>query len=92
MALFGAAMALFAGPSSAQQAVEWEDPAVFAVNREPPRASFFALESRSLALAGDVPASSLVRSLNGSWKFHWVERSAERPPGFFEEAFDDSGW
>jgi beta-galactosidase len=72
--------------------VEWEDPAVFAVNREPPRATFFALESRELALTRDWAASRYVRSLNGPWKFHWVERSAERPTGFFAEGFDDSEW
>lgn len=90
--LCGVGLAVVAGSAQAQQAVEWEDPAVFAVNREPPRASFFGLESRSLALSKKLAASSYVRSLNGSWKFHWVERSAERPTDFFEEAFDDSGW
>ena len=80
------------GMSAAQTVPEWENPAIVQINKEQPRASFFAFESRVLAGAGEVERSSSFQSLNGPWKFHWVERSSERPVDFFEERFNDSAW
>lgn len=70
----------------------WEDPAVFAVSKEAPRASFTPFRSRERALAGRPRDSRLRRSLDGTWKFRWVPRPAERPLDFFETDFDVSGW
>ena len=72
----------------------WEDPAVFAENREPPRASFTpASRVRRANAAMDRPDMSFVRrSLNGDWKFHWVPRPDERPMDFFEPGYDVSAW
>ncbi len=72
----------------------WENPAVFAENREPPHASFTpAPTARGAAMAMDRPDTSPIRiSLNGDWSFHWVPRPDERPPDFFEPDFDASGW
>ena len=67
----------------------WEDPAVFAENREPPHASF-----TTFSMPSDEPGP-LERSrisLNGDWKFHWVSRPDQRPREFFEPNFDVSGW
>ncbi len=81
------------GTLSAQEAVpDWENPAVFAINKEPPRASFFAFETRSLALDRDPARSAHYQLLNGRWKFHWAPKPADRPLDFFMEGFDDSGW
>jgi len=64
---------------------DWENPEVFAVNKEEPRASFFAFTSEEEALKGNMERSPLFKSLNGTWKFHWVEKPEERPhdPGFW---------
>ncbi len=70
----------------------WEDPAVFAIHKLPPRASFFAYDTRDLAVAGDPTASRHFRSLDGVWKFHWVRAPADRPAGFWREDYDDAGW
>ena len=70
----------------------WQDPAVFQMNREPPRASFTPFESAAAAVAGPAADSPRRMSLNGAWKFHFVPRPAERPENFFEPGFDDSGW
>ncbi|MDE2984969.1 MAG: DUF4981 domain-containing protein [Gemmatimonadota bacterium] len=67
----------------------WEDPAVFAENREPPHASF-----TTFSTPPDAPGP-LARpriTLNGDWKFHWVPRPDRRPRDFFEPDFDVSGW
>ncbi|MFW5947123.1 MAG: glycoside hydrolase family 2 TIM barrel-domain containing protein, partial [Gemmatimonadota bacterium] len=70
----------------------WEDPGVFAINKLPPRAHFFAFEDRALALERDRAASRYFRLLNGDWKFDWSRNPAERPDGFWREDFDDGDW
>lgn len=37
-------------------------------------------------------ASSLHQSLNGLWKFHYVENPAQRPQGFWQDGYDVSCW
>ena len=95
--LLGVALALAAGtgvPGSqdAVQVPDWENPAVYAINREAPRATLFPFESRELAAGRDRAKSAWFRSLNGRWKFHWVATPDERPRDFFQPAFDDAGW
>ena len=75
-----------------QPAPYWEDPAVFAENKEPPRASFTPFATRAGALDGQPADSPFRISLNGAWQFHWVPRPAERPTDFFEVDFDASAW
>ena len=70
----------------------WENPAIFAINKLEPRATFFPFESRGLALAGNPAGSRFHRSLNGLWKFQWSPSPAQRPEGFWREGFDDSTW
>ena len=67
----------------------WEDPAVFAENREPPHASFTTF---SMPTDAPGPPERTRISLNGDWKFHWVPRPDQRPLDFYEPAFDVSGW
>jgi beta-galactosidase len=77
----------------AQGAVpEWENPAIFAINKEPPHATLFPFESRTLALGRDRSQSRYFQSLNGRWKFHWVRAPSDRPIDFYGTGFDDSVW
>ena len=71
---------------------EWEDPAVFAIGTERPRATFVPHASREAALTGDRTRSPHFRSLNGSWRFRWVRNPFEVPAGFERPAFDDASW
>lgn len=70
---------------------EWEDPEVFAVNKEEPRAHFVHYSNLEEALAG-AQTSSAYRSLNGKWKFNWVRKPADRPKDFYKEGFKVDGW
>ena len=70
----------------------WEDPAVFAENKEAPRASFTPFATIAEAIEGRPEDSPFRMSLNGTWQFHWVPRPDERPRDFFEVDFDASGW
>ena len=83
---------LLAEVSIAQDRERWEDPEVFAVNREPARCTSMPFPDLASAIAGSREDSPFHRSLNGSWKFHWVDLPAARPVGFHAPDFDVSGW
>lgn len=72
---------------------EWDGrPTVFQVGREPARAALVPYRDHSAALHGAAEDSPYYRSLNGSWRFRWSENPDERPVGFHEPDYDDSGW
>jgi len=71
---------------------DWENPAVWAINTEPPHATLFPFESRAVALAGDRAASPYFALLNGRWRFHWSPTPDSRPLGFERPDFDDRAW
>jgi beta-galactosidase len=69
---------------------DWENPQVFAINREPAHATLTPFPNERAALHAEV--SPYVLSLNGAWKFWWVRRPAERPADFYKPDFDVSSW
>ena len=91
-AMLAACMIGMTATVEAQQPPDWENPAVFAVNKEPAHATLFPYENRGLALARDPARSAYFQSLNGVWRFRWVRKPADRPLGFFREDFDEVGW
>jgi beta-galactosidase len=92
MVLLGIGLSDAVREAAAQRVPDWETPAVFAVNKEPPHATLFPYENRGLALARDPARSAYFRSLNGRWKFHWVRAPVDRPRDFFLGDFDDGEW
>nr|WP_273371498.1 glycoside hydrolase family 2 TIM barrel-domain containing protein [Alistipes megaguti] len=80
-------------PARAGARIEaWRDAETNAVNRVPMHASFFAYESREAALAGDRKVSERYLSLNGVWRFAWVEDADQRPTDFYRTDYDDGHW
>lgn len=71
---------------------EWHDLQVNEVNRYPMHTSYFAYESTDKALAGDITRSDNYLSLEGDWKFKWVEHADQRPTDFYKTDLDDSSW
>ena len=71
---------------------EWQDPEVNAVNRAPMHANFFAYETTEAATQAVKEKSSNFMSLNGTWKFFWVENADARPTDFWKTDFNDKGW
>lgn len=78
----------------------WEDETIFQENKEPGIAYYMPYRDRS-ELESDVeffnfpwlqPKSSSVMSLNGNWRFNFVEEPSKRPLDFYKEGFDDSSW
>lgn len=76
----------------AQNTPDWENPEVFAVNKENTRTTSLPYPSEELAVGDNYDSSPYYQSLNGKWKFHWVPRVSEVPAGFYEENYDISGW
>lgn len=74
------------------EAPDWENQAVFGINKEPDRVASLPLESASLARNGDATNSDYYASLNGDWKFHWSPDPANRPTNFYRNDADVSDW
>lgn len=67
-------------------------PEIVSLGRMPMRATGFAFESKELAKVGEREKSQYFLSLNGIWKFNWVQDPHKRPLGFFKPEFDDQAW
>lgn len=78
-------------PTKAQEN-DWENPSVFGINKEAPRATAFPYASKQEALTTTAQQSPYYISLNGTWKFHWVYKPADRPTDFYKTDFDVSNW
>ncbi len=82
----------FATVLSAQSYTEWNNPGVNGVNRVPTHASYFAYPDRQSAMSGDKEHSGNCLSLNGMWKFNWVQDQDKRPVDFYKTTFKDDYW
>lgn len=74
------------------QKKEWQDPEIFAINKEDTRTTAFPYPDEKLAMADDHTASPYFQSLDGTWKFKWVPKPAEAPTDFWRESFNVNSW
>ena len=70
----------------------WQEQQVYTIGTEPHACYHFSFPDKASALVGDYENSPYYKSLNGAWKFNWVECLEERPLDFFKPDFDDSEW
>ena len=65
---------LFTIPAFSQHEADdyWENEFKNEINREPMHATYFAYETKDLALQNEKEQSKYFQSLNGTWKFNWV--------------------
>ncbi|MDR1898209.1 MAG: DUF4981 domain-containing protein [Prevotellaceae bacterium] len=82
---------LMAGTLQAQTP-EWENPEIFGINKEPARATALPYGDEQQAVADIYSASPYYRSLDGTWKFNWNKRPADKPEGFYKENYDVGNW
>ncbi|MBN1844794.1 MAG: DUF4981 domain-containing protein [Sedimentisphaerales bacterium] len=82
-------LAAFAEPVN-----DWENPAVIGRNKQPGHCTLipYASVDQAIQCRFRRDCSRYYQSLNGSWKFHWVEKPADRPVEFYRSDFDDSSW
>ena len=75
-----------------QMRLDWENPEVIAIHKMAPHVDVFPYENEALALQADRSQSKWFQSLNGAWKFSWVNRPQERPVDFYKMDFSDAQW
>lgn len=71
---------------------EIEDPENIGINKEASHATLMPYSTLKEALAANRHASSLAVSLNGLWKFNWVDWPQKRPVNFYKTSYDVSKW
>ncbi len=71
---------------------DWENPEVFQINKENPRASFVPYLNKQSAAKEELFSSQLVLSLNGVWDFHLSKTPPERPFYFFKNDYNIKDW
>jgi len=78
---------------SQEQAVnDWENPAVFQINREPARSAFLPYADEQSAIADDYNRSPWYMTLDGDWKFQWSPTPDQRPKDFYKTDFNVTNW
>ncbi|KAA6302948.1 MAG: Beta-galactosidase [Candidatus Ordinivivax streblomastigis] len=74
------------------QTPEWENPEIFGINKEPARATSLPYGNETQAVADVYSASPYYQSLDGTWKFNWHKKPADKPEGFYKAGYDVSQW
>ena len=84
--------AALAFSASAQSFKEWLDPEVNAVNRAPMHTNYFAYESADAATRGLKEQSSRFMTLNGTWKFYFVDSYKDLPDNITDPNVSTDSW
>ena len=71
---------------------EIENEQILGINKEPWHTTLMPYATLSEAIQAKRSQSSYARSLNGTWKFHWVKRPELRPVDFYKPDYDVSKW
>ena len=71
---------------------EWEDPAIVELGKEPAHTYAMSYPNAADLFENDFSKSPYYQSLNGSWKFYYVNRPEERPQDFYQPDFNDWNW
>ncbi len=83
---------LFAAGNTAFVPKEIQDPECLGINKQPDHSTLMPYGSLAEALVANRHASSFSRSLNGIWKFNWVDWPQKRPVDFYKPAYSVAGW
>ncbi len=78
--------------SSQAQSNDWENPTLVDINKEAPRTTFMLYQDEQQAKVDDYAQSHFHQSLNGEWKFKYVERMSNRQRDFHRQDLNDQHW
>jgi beta-galactosidase len=76
----------------AQNKNEWEDPKTVEINKEKPHASFMLYDNVNDVKSDEYSKSPWYQSLNGTWKFNYVDQYSKRITDFYRTDLQDSDW
>jgi beta-galactosidase len=79
-------------PAQSEPDNDWANPAVLGKNKEPAHSHFVPSPDIPTALKNDPSHSPHYISLNGTWKFQYADKPADRPLEFYKEEYDVSNW
>ena len=68
------------------------NPRLTSINKEQPRSTFTSYTNEADAVINDRKNGTFRISLNGKWKFNYVENFADRPTDFMSPHTDVSKW
>ncbi|HVZ26153.1 MAG TPA: hypothetical protein VG842_08870, partial [Sediminibacterium sp.] len=71
---------------------EWENQTIVNIGMLAPHVTHFPYADKRQALKNDPQASSWYQSLNGNWKFSYVDQPEKRPVDFYRPDFNDAAW
>ncbi len=71
---------------------EWEDPSVTELGQLPPHSFAMDYPNADDVFTNDFSKSPNYKSLNGTWKFYYVNQPEERPQDFYKTNFNDWTW
>ena len=75
-----------------QQKPYWQDVDVVKVNKEYPRTSFITFDNKTDALSKKFEESKYYHSLNGTWKFYFVEGYKQLPENITDPSVSTKDW
>ncbi len=70
----------------------WENPKISSQHTEPPHATIWPYATEKQAIAADRSTSTMMKSLNGTWKFKWLKTPKLVPATFSDPATNDAEW
>ncbi|WP_416349500.1 glycoside hydrolase family 2 TIM barrel-domain containing protein [Proteiniphilum sp.] len=70
----------------------WQDVNVVKVNKEYPRTQFMTYDNKSEALTIPFEKSKYYLSLNGTWKFYFVDSYKQLPENITDSIINLAGW
>ena len=76
ISIFAVCIALNTMAQEKEKSPEWQDLSVISINKLPARASFFHYNSEDFSK--DWKTLNNYQVLNGTWKFNWVEKPADK--------------
>ncbi|TFH39233.1 MAG: DUF4981 domain-containing protein, partial [Bacteroidia bacterium] len=83
---------VFISVSTTAQVNDWENQQVIGINKESAHSTWVPYSDINQSLRGVPGNSPWYQSLNGTWKFNWVNHPDLRPLEFYKSGYDVSYW
>ncbi|MEJ5995671.1 glycoside hydrolase family 2 TIM barrel-domain containing protein [Pedobacter sp. Du54] len=71
---------------------DWENPKLVDQGKEKAHVTFMLYDSEKEVIADDYAKSPYHQSLNGQWKFNYVDKHADRIKDFYRTDLNDRAW
>ena len=78
--------------ATAQTGKEWDDPKITSVNREVAHTTAIPMATETDIVSNDMSASPYYQSLDGKWKFYWVNTPTKATAAMCAKDYNDASW